>query len=731
VSVTLLGEVERVTFENEETSFRVLRLHRVEGMGAAKRVTVVGTVPAVGPGTRVRVSGRFETDSRHGERLRVESLVVIVPETVQGLEKYLGSGVIAGLGPGFAKRIVNYFGLESLRMLDVEPHRLAEVPGLGKAKVEEIRKGWIEHRGLSNVLLALGAYDTTPGLAQRIVKHFGERAQAIVQESPYRLAIEVYGVGFKTADRIAHARGIASDHPERAQAGVLHELRAWADNGHCLSPRSLLVERAQALLEIAPAHVESAIDALAERNWLVLEGDLVFLERLARAEERVTEHVARLLVAPSHQLPQLESLLRDFEAQHGVRLAPAQERAVLAAAVQKFVVITGGPGVGKTTIVQAILFVLEKQRLRVALAAPTGRAAKRLNESTGRRATTLHRLLEVEGRTGKFQRNSEHPLEVDLLIVDEASMIDVALMADLLEATPSAARVVLVGDADQLPSVGPGWVLGDLIQSGVVPVSRLDVVFRQSRQSGIVENAHRILVGETPVGASDPDGDFFVISCAQPEKARDLVCQLVRERIPSRFGLDAVRDVQVLTPMHRGHTGTLQLNEKLQNLLNPTGLSLRVGDMTLRARDKVMQRKNDYDKAVFNGDVGEVQSVDPGAGRVVVSYESDEGLRQVAYERGELGQLGLAYATTIHKSQGSEYPAVVIVLLAPHFVMLSRNLLYTAVTRAKRLCVLVVDPRALTLALSETRKEERQTFLAQRLERMLEHAGPRNFEPPQ
>ncbi len=727
----MLGEVERVTFENEETSFRVLRLHRVEGMGAAKRVTVVGTVPAVGPGTQVRVSGRFETDSRHGERLRVESLVVIVPETVQGLERYLGSGVIAGLGPGFAKRIVNYFGLESLRMLDVEPHRLAEVPGLGKAKVEEIRRGWIEHRGLSNVLLALGAYDTTPGLAQRIVKHFGERAQAIVQESPYRLAIEVYGVGFKTADRIAQTRGIASDHPERAQAGVLHELRAWADNGHCLCPRGLLVERAQALLEIDAQHLESAIDALAERGLVVLEGDLVFLERLARAEERVAEHVARLLVAPSHQLPQLQSLLRDFEAQQGVRLAPAQERAVLAAAVQKFVVITGGPGVGKTTIVQAILFVLEKQRLRVALAAPTGRAAKRLNESTGRRATTLHRLLEVEGRTGKFQRNSAHPLEVDLLIVDEASMIDVALMADLLEATPGAARVVLVGDADQLPSVGPGWVLGDLIRSGVVPVSRLDVVFRQSGQSGIVENAHRILVGETPVGAGDPDGDFFVISCTQPEKAQDLVCQLVCERIPSRFGLDAVRDIQVLTPMHRGHTGTLQLNEKLQTLLNPTGLSLRVGDMTLRAGDKVMQRKNDYDKAVFNGDVGEVQSVDPGAGRVVVSYESDEGLRQVAYERGDLGQLGLAYATTIHKSQGSEYPAVVIVLLASHFVMLSRNLLYTAVTRAKKLCVLVVDPRALTLALSETRKEERQTFLAQRLERMLEHAGPRNSEPPQ
>ncbi len=717
MNVTLLGSVERVTFENEETSFRVLRLGEVQGLRDQTKVTVVGTVPAVGPGTRVRITGRLENDPKHGERVRADSLVVIVPENLADLETYLGSGVIPGLGPGFAKRIVKYFGVETLRTLDFEGHRLAEVPGLGPTKVEELRKGWLEHRSLSNVLLALAAYDTSPGLALRIVRHFGERAQAVIQETPYRLAIEIPGVGFRTADAIARSRGIAVDDAERIQAGVLHELRALADQGHSVGPRGLVEERTAVLLSIDVRLVASAFAALALAGHVVLEGDEVMLAHLHLAEVQICAHVERLLGAPSHRVADLEGAIGAFEKRVGLELAPAQRRAVVAAAEQKFVVITGGPGVGKTTIVKAILAVLGRANLRIRLAAPTGRAAKRLAESTGLEATTLHRLLEVEGRGGRFQRHAENPLAVDLLIVDEASMIDLQLMADLLDATPSACRVVLVGDADQLPSVGPGAVLSDLIASGALPVARLDVIFRQSADSGIVRNSHRILHGELPHGSTDPDGEFFVVTCREPEKAARLVTQLVTERIPARFGLDPLRDIQVLTPMHRGPTGTTSLNAALQAALNPKGIGLRSGEAELRVGDKLMQRKNDYDKDVFNGDVGEASALDEEGGILSVRYDAELGQRTVPYGRAELNQLQLAYATTIHKSQGSEYPAVVIPLSSQHFVMLSRNLLYTAVTRAKRLCVLVADPRALELAISETRKEERRTRLAERLRR--------------
>lgn len=715
VSITLLGEVERVTFENEETGFRVVRLGKVEGLRGHRRMTIVGVFQAIGPGTRVRVGGPLEDDAKHGQRVRVESLVVLDPETLVGVEKYLASGVVRGLGPGFAKRIVKCFGLDTLRVLDAESHRLAEVPGIGKARVDEIRAAWSEHRALSNVMLALQSYGVAPALAAKLVKQFGEKAQEIVERSPYRLAIDVVGVGFKTADKIARAQGIRGDHPERVQAGVLHELRELSDSGHCFAPKGILLERSSLMLEIDAAHVEAAVDALWASERVVVEGDAVYLARLHRAESNVADHVKRLLASPSVALPRAEALLERFEEMKGIQLAPAQRQAVLAAANGKFVVITGGPGVGKTTIVQAILFVLAEENLRVRLAAPTGRAAKRLVESTGREATTIHRLLEVEARGGSFQRNSESPLEVDLLIVDEASMIDVSLMSSLLDATPSAARVVLVGDADQLPSVGPGAVLGDLIASRAVPVARLDVIFRQAGESGIITNSHRILHGELPIGSEDPNGDFFVISCKDAAKAADLVKQIVTKRIPERFKLDPRREVQVLTPMHRGEVGTLALNEALQDALNPEGFTLSGSESRLRLGDKVLQTKNDYEKDVFNGDVGEVARVDDKDGKIVVGFDGPDGTRFVTYEKGELNQLLLAYATSIHKSQGSEYPAVVIPLMTQHFVMLSRNLLYTAVTRAKRLCVLVCDPRALRLALGETRKEDRQTGLRERL----------------
>lgn len=712
---TVLGDVERVTFENEETGFRVLRLGNLSGLSGRRTLTAVGVMPAVGAGTRVRISGRIENDPRHGERLKVESLVAVAPDSLEGLERYLASGVISGVGLRTAQRIVTYFGLDSLRVLDQEAHRLAEVPGIGRARVERIRAAWNEHRAMSNVLLALGAHGASPALAARIVKHFGEKAAEVVQKNPYRLAIDIVGVGFKTADQLARAQGLSIDHPERVQAGVLHELRAWADAGHCHSSRELLLPRAAEMLGVEEAHVDAAIDALWAAGHLVVEDEAVYLQKLHAAEVRVATRLMELLRAPSRPVANWAQLLAEFERTQGISLAPAQRRAVQAAAEEKVLVITGGPGVGKTTLVRAIVATFEQQKLRIHLAAPTGRAAKRLSESTGRRAQTIHRLLEVEGHRGKFARHAEHPLETDLLIVDESSMVDVHLAASLLDAVPNAARLVVVGDADQLPSVGPGAVLGDVIASGVVPVARLDVIFRQDGQSGIIENSHRILRGEAPFGADDKEGDFFVIQCKEPERAVQLVRQVVKERIPARFGLDPVRDVQVLTPMHKGPAGTINLNDVLQSDLNPNGASFDGAEQKIRVGDKVLQLKNNYDKRVFNGDMGEVVGLEREPFRLTVQFEDDDGPRPIAYERGELSQLGLAYATSIHKSQGSEYPAVVIPFLTSHFVMLSRNLLYTAVTRAKKLCVLVADERAIRIALGETRREARTTGLTRRL----------------
>lgn len=710
---TLTGQVERVTFENEETGFRVLRVGALDDPKQRGPIVVVGVFQAVGPGTRVRVTGDFVRDPRRGEQFRAESLVAIEPATLVGLEKYLGSGLIPGIGPGFAKRIVATFGMESLKVLDTDPERLGNVPGIGARRVAEIKKAWVEHRAIANVMVLLQTHGASPALAARIFQRYGDKSASVVQRSPYRLALEVHGVGFKTADRIARSLGIAGDHPERAQAGVLHELGALSEQGHVAVPRAALVERAAQMLEIDGAHVEAAIDALRASERVVVEEDFAFLWRLHAAEVSFARSVRRLLGAPAPRLPGLEAAVEAFEKRRGLSLAPAQRAAVEAAANEKVLVITGGPGVGKTTIVRAVLSVFESARLSTRLAAPTGRAAKRLSEATGREATTIHRLLEFEPRSAQFQRNADAPLDVDAVIVDEASMIDLPLGTALAAALPSPARWVIVGDADQLPSVGPGALLRDLIDSRAVRVVRLDEIFRQGSESRIVENAHRILVGEPPLSAEAdlPGADFFVVQRREPEEAAALVVELAAKRIAKRFGFDPVRDVQVLTPMHRGPAGTQVLNEKLQSVLNPEGPSLESRGQTLRVGDKVMQTKNDYERDVYNGDLGVIVAVDPAERRVRVRFDE----RDVDLEDTDLESLTLAYATSIHKSQGSEYPAVVLLLSAAHFVMLSRNLLYTAVTRAKRLCVVVTDPRALRLALSEVRREERSTRLRERL----------------
>jgi exodeoxyribonuclease V alpha subunit len=711
---TLSGEVQRVTFENEERGFRVIKVN--PGAGQAP-VTVVGVFQPVGPGTQVRATGSYVEDPKHGRQFRVESLVVVAPDTLEGIERYLGSGAVPGVGPGFAKKIVDTFGLTTLKVLDDDPGQLRRIPGLGAQRLEKIKQAWQEQRGLGNLVLLLETHGASYNLAQRIIERYGARAAEEVQQRPYRLALEVRGVGFKTADRLAASLGIVKDHPERVQAGILHELGALADAGHVLAPRDALCERSAAMLEVDVAHVQAGVDALRASERIHVEGDAVYLRRLYDAEVGVVDELERLLADAARELPGLERAIKSFERDVGYPLSDEQRQAVERAAQQKVLVITGGPGVGKTTIVRAILGVFAHAKLDVRLGAPTGRAAKRLSESTGQTATTLHRLLEYDPKSHAFQRDQDNHLEADAVIVDEVSMVDIQLARALLAALPTSGRLVLVGDVDQLPPVGPGAFLKDLIESGVVSTIRLNRIFRQSEQSSIVRSAHAILNGQEPESdeAQGPSSEFFVIARRDPEKVAELIRELVVQRIPERFGLDPFSQIQVLTPMHRGPAGTVALNRILQQALNPREPAVEQGGESLRVGDRVMQVKNDYDKEVFNGDLGRIVASSREPTTLTVEFDG----RRVVYQDREHDNLALAYATSVHKSQGSEYPAVVMPLQVGHFPMLSRNLVYTAVTRAKRLCVLIADPRALKLALGELRKEERATGLRERLQRRL------------
>jgi exodeoxyribonuclease V alpha subunit len=714
VPETIVGEVVRVTFENEETGFRVISLGKVSGLGGRRTLVIVGTMPALGPGTKIRAHGEIETHARHGERFKVQSVFTVLPETLPEIEKFLASGVLPGVRGKTAQKIVRFFGLETLTVLDQDSSRLREVPGLGESKVQAIRSGWLTHHQESNLLLALQSFGITQSLVRRIVRAYGDKAFEVATQHPYRLCRDVSGIGFKTADAIAKAQGLPAEHPERLEAGLLHLLEQAEENGHTWTDKVALVDEGGRLLGVPAAPLVAALDVLWMREDVSVQTNGAVQRRAVfEAERSIAGDIVRLQKPLPETRRDAGERIAEFEKARGITLEKLQREAVEHSLREKIMIVTGGPGVGKTTLVQAI--VAAQKKGRILLAAPTGRAARRLEEATKKSALTIHRLLEVDGRTGIFQRCRENPLEVDLLVLDESSMIDVFLMASLLEAVPDDARIVFVGDVDQLPSVGPGAVLLDLIQSNAVATVRLLAVFRQAAQSGIVVNSHRILRGELPTSAPTPDGDFFVVSAKDEARAQELVVELLTTRIPARFGLDPVREVQVLTPMHRGEAGTQALNQVLQQKLNSSGLSLTDSEGAFRLGDKVIQTKNDLERHVVNGDLGEIVRVEPVLKKLVVRFEDAGEPRHVEYEAEQLKQLRLAYAASIHKSQGSEYPAVVLVLLKSHFVMLSRNLLYTGVTRAKRLCVLVTDDRALRIALSETRREERRTRLAEEI----------------
>jgi len=711
---TLEGTLERIAFINEENAWSVVKITVPD---RREPVTAVGNLLGVKPGENLHLSGRWIHDKRFGEQFQVESFQTVVPATLAGIERYLGSGLVHGIGKVMAERLVARFGLKTLEVIDEHPERLTEVEGIGRVRSEQIQRAWIEQRAIKDVMVFLHSHGVAMSHATKIYKRYGERAIAAVRENPYRLALDIFGIGFQTADEIARSLGIEPTAPARCQAGVLHVLRALSDEGHVAAPRVDLVERVRALLEVDGELVEQAILPLVEREQIVVEptpeGEAIYLEPLHVAERGIAELLDRLTRTRARPIEvDIDRAVAWFEERHAIVLAPEQREALGLAVKRKVLVLTGGPGTGKTTLINAIIQILEKKGRHVLLAAPTGRAAKRMAETTGHEARTLHRLLEFTPKSNAFARGPAHPLEADMVIVDEASMLDTAMTYSLLRALPPPCQIVLVGDVDQLPSVGPGSVLSDLIRSGAVPVVRLSRIFRQAEESRIIVNAHRVNQGELPLAsADDPSADFFFIERQEPEEILVTMKALLTERIPRKFGLHPTRDIQVLTPMHKGLLGAAALNQELQALFNPEGPSVVRGTRLFRVGDKVMQVRNDYDLDVFNGDVGHVAAIEPEERTMTVVFDG----RQVAYDEGQLDELVLAYACSIHKSQGSEFPCVVLPLHTQHFVMLKRNLLYTAMTRGRRLVVIVGSKRALSTAVHSADTLTRFTGLARRL----------------
>jgi exodeoxyribonuclease V alpha subunit len=721
----LSGLIERVTFHSNESGFCVLQ---VKAKGHRDPQTVVGTLPQVRAGEWIEAEGRWTVNRDYGQQFRAETLRTTAPATAEGVEKYLASGLIKGIGPAFAQRLVRRFGTDVLDVIENTPQRLFEVEGIGPIRHTKITAAWAEQKVVREIMVFLHSHGVSTSRAFRIYKTYGNVAIETVSHDPYRLARDIQGIGFKTADKIAESLGIGRQSELRAQAGIEYVLAELTSEGHRGAPRDELIKATAKILEIPAAIVESALDEVLRQERVVerrsSESPLIYLASLDTAEQRLAASLFELSQG-QHPCPaiKVDKAIEWVEQKNGLELAFQQREAIRLACQYKVLTITGGPGVGKTTVVNSIVQIMQAKKRRVVLAAPTGRAAKRMAEATGVEAKTIHRLLEYDPKIASFKHDMNSPLEGDVFIIDEASMLDVVLAHQLIRAIPRHAALILIGDVDQLPSVGPGCVLRDITESHVFPVCRLTEVFRQAAQSAIITNAHRVNQGEMPLfprgKVEQPNAtDCYFVEAQDPEKALSLTIHLVSETIPSRFGFDRVNDIQVLTPMQRGVLGCRNLNLTLQRTLNPSGSSIEQYGWIFRVGDKVMQTVNDYDKDVFNGDIGRIVRLDEVEQELVVRFDE----REISYDFNELDELMLSYTVTVHKSQGCEYPVVIIPIHTQHYALLQRNLLYTAITRGRKLVVLVGARKAIAIAVNCVDSRRRMTLLKERLTSARAHS---------
>lgn len=700
--------VEHITYQNQENGWSVMK---VKVKGYDNLVTLTGSLLDVPVGSVLLVDGDWRVAPKYGQQFVAQSWTEVMPATLYGIEKYLGSGLVKGIGPAYAKAIVNRFGLETIDVIENDIERLLEVPRLGKKRMEKIRDSWEKQKDIKEVMLFLQGHGVSPAFAAKIYRKYEKESIAKVKENPYQLADDIWGIGFKTADSIASKMGYGKNDPRRCRSGILYALNELAEEGHVYAEPEQLVEAATKLLEAEETSVRQALASMMEAKDVIADNDVIYLPPFYHAENGSAKRLQSLLSDTSLLNSDIaaEPVAEYGAKPGGIIYDEVQQAAIQKALDSKVMVLTGGPGTGKTTTTQGIIAAFKARHMSILLAAPTGRAAKRMTEATGMEAKTIHRLLEYNPMDG-YKRNDENPLEGDALIVDECSMIDILLFYNLMKAIPSNMRLILVGDIDQLPSVGAGNVLRDIIDSQQIPVVRLTRIFRQAQSSRIVMNAHAINAGQFPNIKNGLDTDFFFINQEDADEMVKLIIGLVRDRLPKKYGYPP-KEIQVLTPMQRGTVGAGNLNIELQNALNPTGPSLARGGYTFRQGDKVMQIRNNYDKNVFNGDVGYITAVDTNERTLTVTYDS----RLVEYDITELDEIVLAYAVTIHKSQGSEFPVVVMPVTMKHFVMLQRNLIYTGITRAKKICVLVGTTKALAYAIKQNTVSKRNTKLKERL----------------